>query len=339
MDQVKKYPEQAHSSDPFLNTKIYNLFPEISAYNSFHLQVSQIHSLYVEEAGNPHGLPVLFLHGGPGAGINSDHRRYFDPKFYRIILFDQRGCGKSTPSAELQENTTWDLVHDIEHIRLYLKIEKWAIFGGSWGSTLALAYSIKHPEKVLGLILRGIFLARPSEIAWFYQEGASRIFPEFWDRYLDPVPTDKRSDLIKAYYELLTHENSEVRLRAAKAWSQWEAATSRLIVSPEAVEEFESPEKALAFARIECHYFINKAFFPTENFLLENAGKLKSIPSFIIQGRYDVVCPATSAWELQKVFPQVKFTIAQTAGHSASEPEIRSALISATEEIKPLLKP
>lgn len=313
---------------------IKDFFPEIPAFDSFYLQVSPLHRVYVEQAGNPQGQPVVFLHGGPGGGISSDHRRYFDPQYYRIILFDQRGCGQSTPTAELKENTTWDLVSDIEKIREKLNIQKWIVFGGSWGSTLALAYAIKHTEVIQGLILRGIFLCRPSEIHWFYQQGASQLFPEYWDKYIAPVAPEKRTQLVNSYYELLTHSSADIRLQAAKAWSQWEAATSRLIVSQEAVEEFEAPEKALAFARIECHYFINNAFFPTENFLLENAHKLKNIPAFIVQGRYDVVCPATSAWELQKVYPPISFKIIPDAGHAASEAGIRSALIEATEDMK-----
>jgi proline iminopeptidase, Neisseria-type subfamily len=311
-------------------------YPEIEPNNKGMLKVSDIHTLYWEECGNPQGQPVVFLHGGPGGGIAPDHRRFFDPKFYRIILFDQRGSGQSVPCAELKENTTWDLVEDIERIRKMLNIEKWVVFGGSWGSTLALAYAITHTEKVKALVLRGIFLCRPSEIKWFYQEGASQIFPDVWDEYLKPIPENERHDMVTAYYKRLTHENADIRLQAAKAWSKWEAATSRLIVDPKAIDEFDDPEYALSFARIECHYFTNNAFFKTENWLLENVNKIRHIPGFIVQGRYDVVCPARSAWDLHKAWPEAKFQFIADSGHAAGEPGIRSALIEATDACKKL---
>lgn len=311
-------------------------YPPIEPYNSGHLQVSEIHNIYFEECGNPQGKPVIFLHGGPGGGISPDHRRFFDPKAYRIILFDQRGSGKSVPSAELRENTTWTLIEDIETLRKKFSIESWVVFGGSWGSTLALAYAIHHPERVKALVLRGIFLCRPSEIKWFYQEGASQIFPDYWDGYLAPIPESERHDLVKAYYQRLTSSDSSIRLAAAKAWSKWEAATSRLFVDPNAVDEFEDPDYALSFARIECHYFTNNAFFPTNNYLLENVHKIQHIPASIVQGRYDVVCPARSAWELHKAWPQAKFTIVADAGHAAAEPGTRSALIEATDAYREL---
>jgi len=311
-------------------------FPEIEPYNKGMLKVSELHTLYWEECGNPAGRPVVFLHGGPGGGIAPDHRRFFDPKTYRIILFDQRGSGKSVPCAELRENTTWDLIKDIETIREMLKIEKWVVFGGSWGSTLALTYAITQPEKVKALILRGIFLCRPSEIKWFYQEGASQIFPDVWDEYLKPIPANERHDLVAAYYKRLTHEDADVRLQAAKAWSKWEAATSRLIVSSLAIEEFDDPEYALSFARIECHYFTNNAFFKTNNWLLENVEKIRHIPGVIVQGRYDVVCPARSAWDLHKAWPEAELLLIPDSGHAAAEPGTRSALIEATERFKHL---
>lgn len=311
-------------------------FPEIEPYNKGMLKVSDLHTLYWEECGNPAGRPVVFLHGGPGGGIAPDHRRFFDPKTYRIILFDQRGSGKSTPCAEIRENTTWNLVNDIETIREMLKIEEWVVFGGSWGSTLALTYAITHPQKVKALILRGIFLCRPSEIQWFYQEGASQIFPDVWDEYLKPIPTNERHDLVTAYYKRLTHEQAEVRLQAAKAWSKWEAATSRLIVSPSAIEEFDDPDYALSFARIECHYFTNNAFFNTNNWILENVEKIRHIPGVIVQGRYDVVCPARSAWDLHKAWPEAELHIIPDSGHAAAEPGTRSALIEASEKFKHL---
>lgn len=311
-------------------------YPALEPFNKGMLKVSDIHTLYWEECGNPQGKPVVFLHGGPGGGIHPDHRRFFDPKAYRIILFDQRGSGQSLPCAELRENSTWDLVKDTETIREMLKIDKWVVFGGSWGSTLALAYAITHPERVKALVLRGIFLCRPSEIQWFYQEGASHIFPDVWDEYLKPIPENERHDLVAAYYKRLTHENADVRLEAAKAWSKWEAATSRLIVDPKAVDEFDDPEYALSFARIECHYFTNNAFFKTNNWLLENVDKIRHIPGAIVQGRYDVVCPAKSAWELHKAWPEAKFTIIPDSGHAAAEPGTRSALIEATDSFRDL---
>lgn len=312
------------------------LYPSIQTYNEFRLKVSPLHEIYVEESGNPKGCPVIFLHGGPGGGVSPDHRRFFDPTYYRIILFDQRGAGKSTPLAELRENTTWDLVNDIEKIRTHLNIETWHVFGGSWGSTLALTYAIKHPDKVKSLLLRGIFLCRPSEIQWFYQSGASQIFPDVWDDYLNAIPENERDNLVKAYHKRLTSDDYEIRLKAAKVWSKWEAATSRLIVSHEAVNEFDDPDYALSFARIECHYFINNSFYPTENWILENASAIKKIPTWIVQGRYDVVCPARSAWDLHKALPDANLTIVPDSGHAAMEQGIRSALVHATDQARAL---
>ncbi len=309
-------------------------FPEIEAFQTGRLKVSSLHEIYYEQAGNPKGRPVVFLHGGPGGGINSDHRRFFDPSHYHIILFDQRGCGQSTPHAELEGNTTWDLVDDIEKLREHLGIKNWLVFGGSWGSTLALAYAIAHAEKVCALILRGIFLCRPSELKWFYQEGASQIFPDYWARYHDFIPKEERANFIQAYYRRLTSVDADMRLQSARIWSQWESATSYLLIKPEAIEDFEDPHKALAFARIECHYFINNAFFKTDNYLLENAAKLKNIPGYIVQGRYDMVCPAQSAWELHQAWPGSKLHITPEAGHAAGEPGNRAALITATEACK-----
>lgn len=313
-----------------------DFFPPIEPYNKGMLKVSDLHTLYWEECGNPQGSPVVFLHGGPGGGIGPDLRRFFDPKFYRIILFDQRGSGQSTPCAELRENTTWDLVKDIETLREMMKVDKWMVFGGSWGSTLALAYAITHPTRVNALVLRGIFLCRPSEIKWFYQEGASQVFPDVWDEYLKVIPENERHDMVTAYYKRLVSEDPAVRLNAAKTWSKWEAATSRLIVSQEAIDDFDDPEYALSFARIECHYFTNNAFFKTDNWLLENIEKIRHIPGVIVQGRYDMVCPARSAWDLHKAWPEAKFTIIPDSGHAAAEPGTRSALIEATEAFKNL---
>ncbi len=310
-----------------------SFYPEIAAYKTEMFKVSDLHTLYVEQAGNPEGIPVVFLHGGPGGGISEDHRRFFDPKKFRIVLFDQRGAGKSTPAAELKENTTWDLVADIEKIREHLGIQKWVVFGGSWGSTLALTYAISHPEKVQHLILRGIFLCRPSEIHWFYQHGASEIYPDVWESYYNHIPADERGDFVKAYYKRLTHENADVRLAAAKVWSKWEAATSKLFVDVKAIDDFDDPTYALQFARIECHYFINNSFFKTNNWILENIAKIKYIPCDIVQGRYDVVCPARSAWDLHTAWPEARLEIIQDAGHAAGEPGIKAALVAATDRV------
>lgn len=311
-----------------------NYFPPLEPFHTEFLKVSELHTLYVEQCGNPKGRPIVFLHGGPGGGCNADHRRFFDPEHYHIILFDQRGAGRSTPAAELKENTTWNLVSDIEKIRLHLNIKDWIVFGGSWGSTLALAYAITHADKVKGLILRGIFLCRPSEIKWFYQEGASEIFPDAWEKYHNHIPESERSNFVTAYYKRLTDEDADTRLAAARIWSQWEAATSRLFVDPKSIEDFDEPTLALQFARIECHYFINDSFFKTPNFLIENISKIQHIPTSIIQGRYDVVCPMRSAWDLHKAWPKSLLTIVADAGHSAGEPGIRSKLIECTNAFK-----
>lgn len=315
-----------------------NLYPEIEPYKTEKLKVSSLHEIYVEQCGNPEGQPIIFLHGGPGGGISAKQRRFFDPAHYRIILLDQRGAGKSTPHAALDENTTWDLVHDIELVRKHLGIRKWIVFGGSWGSTLALAYAIKHPTKVLGLVLRGIFLCRKKEIHWFYQEGASFLYPDAWEGYLAPIPENERSDLVRAYHKRLTGNDEKAKLTAALAWSKWEASTSKLFPSEELINTFEDPHLAIAFARIENHYFVNNAFFETDNFLLENISAIRHIPCFIVQGRYDVVCPATSAWELSQAWPEAQLKIIPDAGHSVWEPGILSAVIEACEAFKELPK-
>lgn len=311
-------------------------YPEIEPYDSGYLPVSDLHTLYYEQVGNPDGKPVVFLHGGPGGGLSPEYRRFFDPQFYRVILFDQRGAGKSIPYAELRENTTWDLVADIEKIRTSLGIERWLVFGGSWGSTLSLAYAVTHPDRVAGLILRGIFLCRKMEIDWFYQYGAHFIYPDAWDKYLAPIPQEERGDLVRAYYRRLTSEDPAVRIEAAKAWSIWEASTSHLYQDVKAVEEYEDPEKALAFARIECHYFVNNAFFPDDNFLLEKARGIRHIPMRIVQGRYDIVCPIRSAWDLKKVLVDADLRIIPDAGHSAMEPGTKRELVQAAEDFKRL---
>lgn len=308
-----------------------DLYPVITPYTTGKLQVSDLHTLYYEEVGNPQGKPAVFLHGGPGGGIDPVYRQYFDPQEWRLVLFDQRGCGQSTPHAELKENTTWDLVRDIEGLRQHLGIDQWVVFGGSWGSTLALAYSQTHPESCKGLILRGIFMLRRQELQWFYQEGTSNIFPDAWDAYLKPIPPEERHDLINAYYHRLTSNDPNIQLEAAKAWSVWEATTSKLIPDPELQEKCGEDIFATAFARIECHYFVNKGFLETEDQLLRRCDRIQHLPIVIVQGRYDVVCPVISAWELHQQLPQSELRIIPDAGHSITEPGIRSALLEATD--------
>ncbi len=308
------------------------LYPEIEPYNHFFLPVTDIHKLYVEECGNPDGIPAIFLHGGPGGGCSANHRRLFDPKKYRIILFDQRGSGKSLPHASLENNTTWDLVKDIEQIREHLKIEKWLVFGGSWGSTLALAYAETHPERVSALILRGIFLCRKDEIRWFYQEGVNLLFPEQFEAYSKPIPPEKRDRMVEAYYEILDGNDEKAKIEAAKAWSTFEGSLIKLIPDPDTISVFESDDKALAMARIECHYFIHDCWFETDQ-LLRDAHKLKKIPCWIIHGRYDVICPVKNAWDLHKVMPHAKLQIIPDAGHAYDEPGILNALLEATDEL------
>lgn len=307
------------------------MYPEIEPYSTGFLKVSDLHTIYFEEAGNPKGKPVVFLHGGPGGGIISNYRRYFNPEKWRIILLDQRGCGQSKPFAELKDNTTWDLVSDIEKLRNHLSIARWSVFGGSWGSTLALAYAIKHPDSVAELFLRGIFLLRKKEIDWFYQEGCSKIYPDAWEEYVKPIPQEERNDFVTAYYKRLTSEDITVRKAAARAWSIWEGSTSKLIPDSDVVARFGEDEFADAFARIECHYFINKGFFSEDNFLLNNVDKIRHIPTVIVQGRYDVVCPAESAWDLHRAFPEAEFYMIPDAGHSLSEKGITDALVRATD--------
>jgi proline iminopeptidase len=314
------------------------LYPSIEPFDTGRLPVSPVHTIYYEQCGNPEGRPVVFLHGGPGGGLIPDYRRYFDPAAYRIILFDQRGSGQSTPHASLEENTTWALVEDIEKLREHLGVEGWHVFGGSWGSTLALAYAETHPTRVRSLTLRGIFLCRPQEIRWFYQEeqGASWLFPDVWEEYRNVIPVEERDDFVSAYYRRLTSEDEAVRLEAARAWSVWEGSTSKLLFDYAMIEKFADPQFALAFARIECHYFMNNAFFSTDNYLIENVGKIRHIPAVIVQGRYDVVCPIKSAWELHRAWPEADYRVVPDAGHSATEPGIAHELISATERFKEL---
>ncbi len=307
------------------------LYPPLEPYDTGTLRVSDLHTIYFEQSGNPQGKPVVFLHGGPGGGSLPIFRQYFDPATWRIVIFDQRGCGRSTPHAELRENTTWDLVSDIETLRSHLKISQWVVSGGSWGSTLSLAYSQTHPDRCLGLILRGIFLLRRKEILWFYQEGASYLFPDAWEDYLKPIPVEERSDLISAFYRRLTSDDAQVRQEAARAWSVWEGSTSKLIPDPNLQSRFANAGFADAFARIECHYFVNRGFLEPDDYLLQNCDRIRHLPTVIVQGRYDVVCPMTSAWDLHKALPDAELVVVPDAGHSMMEPGIRSALIEASD--------
>jgi proline iminopeptidase len=307
-----------------------SVYPEIEPYRTGRLQVSPRHNLHYEEVGRPDGKPAVFLHGGPGGGVDPFTRRFFDPARYRVVLFDQRGCGQSTPKASLEENTTQDLVADIERLREHLGIERWQVFGGSWGSTLALAYAEAHPQRVTELVLRGIFLLRASEIRWFYQEGASAIYPDVWETFLAPIPESERGDLVHAYHRRLTSPDPAVRLEAARAWSVWEGSTSGLLPDAERIQKSGEDEFAEAFARIECHYFVNGGFL-RDGQLLEEVGKIRHIPGVIVQGRYDVVCPAMSAWDLHRAWPEAELVLVPDAGHSAREPGIAAALRQATD--------
>jgi proline iminopeptidase len=306
------------------------LYPDIDPFRTHRLAVEPPHELYVEECGSADRIPVLFLHGGPGSGCEPYHRRFFDPARYRIVLFDQRGCGRSTPHAELQGNTTGALVADIEAIRKHLGIGRWLVFGGSWGSTLALAYGQAHPRRVTGLILRGIFLCREREIHWFYQEGAGRIFPDYWQDFLAPIPEAERGDLVAAYHRRLTGDNELARLAAAKAWSIWEGRSASLLPNESIVSHVGSPHTALSMARIECHYFVNRAFLEPDQ-LLREMSRIAHVPGLIVHGRYDLICPLESAWELHRAWPGSELQIVPDAGHAASEPGIRAALVAATD--------
>jgi proline iminopeptidase len=308
------------------------LYPEVEPYRSGWLRVSGGHDIYFEECGSPAGKPALIVHGGPGGGCNPAMRRFHDPARYRIVLFDQRGCGRSTPHASLNENTTWDLVADMERLRQHLGIETWQLLGGSWGSTLALAYAETHPERVTELILRGIFLLRKAELDWFYQEGCSWIFPDAFERYLAPIPPAERGNMIEAYYKRLTASDPEMQLAAARAWSVWEGTTLSLLHDPERVRKFSNESYALAFARIECHYFVNKGFFKCDNQLIENASRISRIPGTIVHGRYDVVTPLKNAWDLAKAWPRAELRIVPDAGHAMTEPGIAHEVVTATDK-------
>ncbi|MBN8727453.1 MAG: prolyl aminopeptidase [Xanthomonadales bacterium] len=311
-----------------------SLYPDIEPYDSGFLQVSPLHRVYYEQCGNPDGKPAVFLHGGPGGGSSPKTRRFFDPARYRIVQFDQRGCGRSTPHAELTDNTTWHLVADIERLRGHLGIERWQVFGGSWGSTLALAYAQAHPERVTELVLRGIFMLRRWELEWFYQKGCDALFPDAWEAYLAAIPEVERGDLMSAYHRRLTSDDAAVRLAAAQAWSTWEASTSFLLQDEAHIRASAGDEFALAFARIENHYFVNGGFFECEDQLLRDAHRLKAIPAVIVQGRYDVVCPMRSAWDLHRAWPEADLRIVADAGHSAFEPGNIHELIEATDRFR-----
>jgi proline iminopeptidase len=307
------------------------LYPSLEPRKTGRLAVSSLHELYWEESGHPDGLPVVALHGGPGGGSSPEMRRFFDPRRYRIILFDQRGCGRSSPHSELRENTTWDLVRDIETLRSHLGIKKWVVFGGSWGSTLALAYTAMHRKQVMGLMLRGVFLLKESEIRWFYQDGASNLFPDAFDRYIAPIPENERNDLLKAFYKRLTGKNASARAEAAAAWARWEGETLSIQGPKQRPARFDEADFLDAFARIECHYFYNKGFFDSDGWLLDQAEKFGDLPGVIVHGRYDVVTPLSSAWALHKAWPKSQLKIVPDAGHSSLEPGIVSELIKASD--------
>jgi proline iminopeptidase len=308
------------------------LYPPIEPYRQGRLKVGNGHEIYYEECGNAEGTPALIVHGGPGGGCNATMRRYHDPSRYRIVLFDQRGCGRSVPYGSLDHNTTWHLVEDIERLRQHLRVERWQLLGGSWGSTLSLAYAQTHPFRVSTMILRGIFLLRRREIEWFYQEGCGWLFPEAFEAYQKPIPPEERGDMIAAYYRRLMSEDRAVQIEAAKAWSIWEGTTLSLLQDPERVRLFGAETYALAFARIECHYFVNRGFFERDDLLVANAPRIRDIPGTIVHGRYDVVTPARNAWDLHKAWPRAEMRIVPDAGHAMTEPGIIHEIIAATRK-------
>ncbi len=302
------------------------LFPAIQPTRTWRFPVTDLHTLYVEESGNPDGMPVVFLHGGPGGACEPGHRRFFNPEAYRIILFDQRGAGKSRPHASLEDNTTWELVADIEKIREMLEIERWVVFGGSWGSTLALAYAQTHPGRVLGLILRGVFLARDEDVHWFFGGHAARVYPEAWEHFIEPIPADERGDLIGAYYRRLTSDNEIVRMGAAKAWSIWEGSSVTLLPDKNVVDHFSDPHIALSIARLECHYFTHGCFL-RPNQLLDDMDRIQHLPGYIVHGRYDMVCPIDQALQLKRRWDKATLKVVNDAGHAVTEPGISNALV------------
>lgn len=316
---------------PVPDTPRRELYPELEPFASGWMRTEGAHEVYYEQSGDPNGLPVIVLHGGPGGATHPDMRRYFDPARYHIIMFDQRGCGRSRPNASLEDNTTWTLIDDIERLREQCGVETWSVFGGSWGSTLSLAYAITHPERVHSLILRGVFLLTRKELHWFYQDGASMIMPDAWERYLAPIPEDERHDLMGAYYKRLTGDDVDERRRCAVAWSSWEGETVSARGPSSRPDKFADPDFAVAFARIECWYFMNGGFFPEENWLLNNIHRIRHIPASITQGRYDVVTPMSGAWALHRAWPEARFEVIGDAGHASSEPGIVDSLVRATD--------
>ena len=316
---------------PVPETPRRDLFPEIEPYATGFMPTDGVHEIYYEECGNPQGLPVVVLHGGPGGAVNPGMRRYFDPSKYRIVLFDQRGCGNSRPNASLEDNTTWTLIEDIERLRELLGIDKWVVFGGSWGSTLSMAYAITHPERVEALVLRGIFLLTKPELHWFYQEGASNLFPDAWEHFLKPIPEAERGDLMAAYYKRLTGDDRAAQEEAALAWSTWEGDMVSIEGPAGRPERFAEADFAVAFARIENWYFTNGGFFPEENWILNNVHRMRGIPCWIAQGRFDIVTPMSGAWALHRAWPEAKLDIIPDAGHASTEPGIIDSLIRATD--------
>lgn len=325
---------RAKRKRPALVNGLRGLYPPIEPNGRGYLRVSDVHEIYYEESGNPDGKPAIFVHGGPGAGCDARVRSFFDPDAYRIILFDQRGCGRSRPHASLVDNTTWHLVADMEKLREYLGIDQWLVFGGSWGSTLGLAYAQTHPARVTEIVLRGIFMLTRFELQWFYQSGTSALFPDHYDNYIAAIPPDERGDLIQAFYKRLTSDDRKTRVAAARAWSQWEAATSYLLINEENLRKWGEEDFAVAVARIECHYFVNRGFLDTEDQLLRNVDRIRHIPAVIVQGRYDVVCPMQTAWALHKAWPEAEFHVVPDAGHSALEAGNTHQLILATDKFR-----
>lgn len=307
------------------------LYPEIDPHASGLLRVDDVHEVYWEVSGNPNGKPVVFLHGGPGGGTEPKHRRFFDPKKYRIVLLDQRGCGRSRPHASLKDNTTWHIVQDIEALREHLKIERWQVFGGSWGSTLALAYAQKHPTRVTELVLRGIFTFAKDEMDWFYRDGTRMLFPDAYADFLAAIPEAEHGDIVAAYHKRLTGDDPKVRAAAARAWSLWECRVATLMPDPDLVRHCDESSFTLAFARIECHYFVNNGFLESDTQLLDNIDAMRDIPGVIVHGRYDVICPPRNAWRLHQAWPESTLTLVDDAGHSANEPGIMRALVKATD--------